>query len=67
MEFRLYDLNGRLLMASTGDVYPEGRHLVPFNQEGLKPGVYIFRITGFEASGRKLYLDTSRKIIIHGP
>ena len=67
MEFRLYDLNGRLVMASTGDVYPGGRHVVPFNREGLKPGIYIFRIMGFEASGRKPYLDTARKIIIHGP
>jgi hypothetical protein len=67
MEFRLYDLNGRLLMASTGDVYPDGRHVVPFHREGLKPGIYLFRITGFEASGRKPYLDTARKIIVHGP
>jgi hypothetical protein len=66
LEFRLYDLTGRLIMAMPETRYNEGQQMVTINREGLLPGVYVLRINGRQTERNTLLFNVNRKIVISG-
>ena len=52
VKITVYDMHGNLISQPVSNVYPSGLHSIKFNAEGLKDGVYFYRIELDEAVAR---------------